>query len=302
MRSQPLVSVIMNCYNGARYLKEAIQSVYNQDYSDFEIIFWDNNSNDESAKIALDFDSRVKYFFNTTTTNLGSARNAAMNKAKGDYISFLDTDDTYVQNKFEIQTSLMSELNLIMSYGGIRFFKDDKTIWTRNTKNITGYLIENLLQDYEIHMNTVMINRQLMINNNYQFNSNLKYSPDYNLFMKIALCNKLGVINKVIGNSRAHEESLTRQLLHTVPKEHIFTLKEIAGQDPTITTKYKKNYDYSIKKAKYYEAIAYISENKYREARKLLRNIIFADKKYLILYLILFLPLKSPRILTILKR
>ena len=166
MRSEPLVSVIMNCYNGARYLKEAIQSVYNQDYSNFEIIFWDNNSNDESAKIALDFDSRVKYFFNTTTTNLGSARNAAMKKATGDYISFLDTDDTYVQNKFEIQTSLMSDLNLMMSYGGIRFFKDDKTIWTRNTKNTTGYLIKNLLQDYEIHMNTVMINRQLIISNN----------------------------------------------------------------------------------------------------------------------------------------
>ena len=120
--------------------------------------------------------------------------------------------------------------------------------------------------------------------------------------MKIALCNKLGVINKVIGNIRLHEESLTRQLLHTVPKEHIFTLKEIATQEPTITTKYKKNYDYSIKKAKYYEAIAYISENKYREARKLLKNIIFVDKKYLFLYLILFLPLKSSKILTILKR
>ena len=151
-------------------------------------------------------------------------------------------------------------------------------------------------------MNTVMINRQLIINNNYEFNSNLKYSPDYNLFMKIALCNKLGVINKVIGNIRLHEESLTRQLLHTVPKEHIFTLKEIAAQKPSITTKYKKNYDYSIKKAKYYEAIAYISEKKYREARKLLKNIIFADMKYLVLYIILFLPIKSSKILTILKR
>lgn len=59
---QPLVSVIMNCYNGSKYLKESIDSVLNQTYSNYEIIFWDNQSTDNSAEIFNSYtDSRLKY-------------------------------------------------------------------------------------------------------------------------------------------------------------------------------------------------------------------------------------------------
>ena len=209
MINQPLVSIIMNCFNGEKYLEEAIQSVYNQNYSNFEIIFWDNNSTDNSKNIALGFDNRVKYYSNDSTTNLGFARNQALKKANGKYISFLDTDDTYAKNKINLQIELMSKRELMMSYGGVRFFRDNKTIWVRNTKNATGFLLNNLLKEYDIHMNTVMLNSQLLTNDCYQFNPNLKYSPDFNLFMKIALRYKIGVIKSVIGNSRVHDKSLT---------------------------------------------------------------------------------------------
>lgn len=302
MKDQPLVSVIMNCFNGGRYLREAISSVYNQNYSNFEIIFWDNNSSDNSIKIAMSFDDRVKYFSNSITTSLGQARNSAMKKAKGRYICFLDTDDIYADNKFNNQIKLMSDSNLMMSYGSIRFFRDNKTIWFRNSKNKTGYLIKNLLKDYEIHMNTVMLDSKLLTNKEYHFNTNLYYSPDFNLFMKIALKHKIGVLRSVIGNSRVHDNSLTRKLLSTIPKEHIFTLNEINLADPITIEKYKKNYDYAVKKTKYYEAIAYISEGQNLKAKRILNKIIFTDLKYFILYLILFLPINNSSILKILKR
>ena len=60
-KSKSLVSIIMNCYNGQRYLKEAIDSVYQQDFQDWEIIFWDNVSDDSSAKIAKAYDKKLKY-------------------------------------------------------------------------------------------------------------------------------------------------------------------------------------------------------------------------------------------------
>ena len=123
MINQPLVSIIMNCFNGEKYLEEAIQSVYNQNYSNFEIIFWDNNSTDNSKNIALGFDNRVKYYSNDSTTNLGFARNQALKKANGKYISFLDTDDTYAKNKINLQIELMSKRELMMSYGGVRFLE-----------------------------------------------------------------------------------------------------------------------------------------------------------------------------------
>jgi len=60
---QQLVSVIMNCHNGEKYLREAIDSVYAQTYKNWEIIFWDNYSTDNSAKIAKSYNDKLKYYF-----------------------------------------------------------------------------------------------------------------------------------------------------------------------------------------------------------------------------------------------
>ena len=67
MKSTPLISVIMNCYNGEAFLKNAIDSVYAQTYKNWEIIFWDNASTDTSADIALSYDERLKYFKDVET-------------------------------------------------------------------------------------------------------------------------------------------------------------------------------------------------------------------------------------------
>ena len=55
--TEPLVTVIMNCYNGQKYLSESIESVLSQTYKNWELIFWDNNSKDDSAKIFKKFKS-----------------------------------------------------------------------------------------------------------------------------------------------------------------------------------------------------------------------------------------------------
>ena len=61
MNENPLVSVIINCHNGEKFLKNCIKSVLNQSYRNFEIIFWDNRSTDNSYKIAKSFkDKRIK--------------------------------------------------------------------------------------------------------------------------------------------------------------------------------------------------------------------------------------------------
>ena len=64
--SNPLVSIIINCYNGEKYLSEAIKSILFQTYKNFEIIFWDNKSKDNSESIYKNFnDKRLRYFYHT---------------------------------------------------------------------------------------------------------------------------------------------------------------------------------------------------------------------------------------------
>ena len=62
MKSRPLVSVVMNCYNGETFLRDAIDSVYAQTYENWEIIFWDNASTDKSARIAQGYNQKLQYY------------------------------------------------------------------------------------------------------------------------------------------------------------------------------------------------------------------------------------------------
>ena len=107
---KPLVSVIINCLNGEKYLKKCIKSVLNQTYKNFEIIFWDNQSTDASKEILLKFkDQRIKYFNSKKILDLSEARNKAIKVSKGSYITFLDVDDWYIPKKLELQLKEFSK-------------------------------------------------------------------------------------------------------------------------------------------------------------------------------------------------
>ena len=78
MHNQPLVSILINCYNGEKYIREAIDSVIAQTYANWEIIFWDNQSIDSSASIVKSYnDVRIKYYYAPTHTLLYDARKLA---------------------------------------------------------------------------------------------------------------------------------------------------------------------------------------------------------------------------------
>src|SRR3989337_956605 len=106
---KPTVSVIMNCLNCSKYLREAIDSVYAQTYKDWEIIFWDNCSTDSSSDIAKNYDSHLRYFKGEEFLPLGIARNKAVGQAEGEYVAFLDCDDLWLPKKLELQMPLFEK-------------------------------------------------------------------------------------------------------------------------------------------------------------------------------------------------
>ena len=97
--SGPFFSVIMNCYNGKPFVREAINSVYDQDETDWEIIFFDNASVDGSDLVAAAFSEKLKLHRAKTKIPLGAARNAALSKAVGQFVCFLDVDDVWRNDK-----------------------------------------------------------------------------------------------------------------------------------------------------------------------------------------------------------
>ena len=126
----PLVSIIMNCYNGEKYLKQSLNSVLSQSYKNWELIFWDNMSTDNSKKILKSFgNKRFKYFKAKKFTSLYQARKLAISKAKGKYICFLDTDDIWLKNKLKFQIELFKkDKNLGVIYSNYYIFNSKKKI------------------------------------------------------------------------------------------------------------------------------------------------------------------------------
>ena len=95
------ISVLMNCFNGEKYLEEAILSVYNQSYNNWEIIFIDNCSTDGSATIAKSFSEKLKYFKTSKNIQIRCCKKFGVEKC-GNYIAVLDSDDVWMPNMLEV--------------------------------------------------------------------------------------------------------------------------------------------------------------------------------------------------------
>ena len=103
-----LVSIIINCYNGEKYLHKTLESIKNQIYCNFELIFIDNCSTDKSAEIFKSFDDkRFKYFKTKRKLKLYKARNLALKKCNGEFITFLDADDWWDENFLRSRKKLL---------------------------------------------------------------------------------------------------------------------------------------------------------------------------------------------------
>ncbi|MEY4463406.1 MAG: hypothetical protein RLZZ81_377 [Pseudomonadota bacterium] len=105
----PTVSVIIATYNRDKFIGEAVQSILDQTYKDFEVIIVDDGSSDSTGEIIKNLkDPRIHYYYQENKGR-SNARNKALTLAKGKYITFLDSDDLYLPNKLEIQVNYMEK-------------------------------------------------------------------------------------------------------------------------------------------------------------------------------------------------
>ena len=106
------VSVIMPVYNTEKYLSEAIESVLNQTYSDFELLLINDRSTDNSKQICIDYskkDNRIRFFDNNTGEHgPGPTRNIGLDNAKGEYVYFMDSDD-WIEKELLVDTVTKAE-------------------------------------------------------------------------------------------------------------------------------------------------------------------------------------------------
>lgn len=129
-----LVSIIMPSYNTAKYIEEAICSVINQTYTNWELIIVDDCSIDNTDEIVNKFrDKRIRYLKNEKNSGAAISRNKALKEAKGKWIAFLDSDDLWESVKLEHQIKFMIENNYSFTYTDYRIKLNDEWLPYINT-------------------------------------------------------------------------------------------------------------------------------------------------------------------------
>ena len=185
-----LISVIINCYNGEKYLAECLQSVSNQKYKNWEIVFWDNRSNDNSKLIFSDFmqkDKRFKYFLSENHVSLYEARNLACSKAKGNFLAFLDTDDCWDEDFLVSRREDFERNEYDFFYSNcFHYFENEKKklIFT-NIKLESGRIFDFLAKNYLVKISTLIVRKDIY-DKEKKFNKNYNIIGDFEYVMRMS--------------------------------------------------------------------------------------------------------------------
>ena len=207
-----LVSIILNCFNGSEYLKEALISIQNQTYKNWELIFWDNRSKDNSKEILKSFkNKKFKYFLSKKHTSLYAARNLAISKAKGKFIGFIDSDDTWESDKLKKQIQLFKEKNVAVVYGNswIRREETNKKKIFIKEKIKDGYIHDNLITSYNVGILTAIIKKRSLSSKKKIFDDKYNIIGDFDLFIKLSKKYKFRAIQSPVATYRIHGKNLS---------------------------------------------------------------------------------------------
>ncbi len=231
------ISIVMASYNYASIIGEAIESVINQTYKDWELIIVDDGSTDNSVEVIKKYlsDNRIKLYINEKNLGLAKTVRKGIQYSTSDWIAFLESDDKFFPNALEEKVKAISknadiiftnlELigneNLKLLY--LQHFENIKTYWkllinTGFVENFAQYISNvNLIPTFSV----VMVKKNLLMK--CKFNSLCKSSLDYFLWAQLSLY-KVYYIDKKLTYWRLHDDSYINRDKQNWLKKYIFNI------------------------------------------------------------------------------
>lgn len=218
----PLVSVVVPAYNSESFIKEAIDSVLNQDYPAIEVLVIDDGSTDSTPDIIRGFGDRVRLI---SQNNKGSAaaRNMGIISAKGKYIAFLDADDVWRSDKISLQVAALMPSGYKMAYSSfIRWYPNHSGQYPApesqfsipdhpnltNAKIVTGWTYSYLLLDCIVWTSTVIVEKAELEKVGL-FDEHLRKGQDYDLWLRLSRQIEMLGIPQPMALYRMHNTNIT---------------------------------------------------------------------------------------------
>jgi glycosyltransferase involved in cell wall biosynthesis len=210
------VSVIIPCYNSARYLAEAIQSVLDQTYTDFEIIIVNDGSTDETEAVVKGFsDQRIRYVYQANK-GLAGARNAGLRLAQGEFLAFLDADDLFLPEKLNEQIDfLLKNSSIDLVAGGWEYINAEREVlgverpWMYRNRELG---VEDMLWQGVAPVHAVLVRRRI-VEEVGGFDENMRACEDSDLWGRLAIAGCRCVLQPfVVCQYRLHSQNMSKDV------------------------------------------------------------------------------------------
>lgn len=207
----PLVSVVMSVYNSSNYLREAIDSILNQTFLDFEFIIINDGSTDSSLSIIQSYsDKRIRVINNDENKGLIYSLNKGIEISKGKYIARMDADDISVQERLKKQVDFLEiHSNVGVLSSDYSSFNDSGS---KYLKSIVGNvkIKTNLLFTATICHPSLMIRNSVIDNYSFKYSAEAKYVEDFDLWTRMALVTDFETISEALLKYRDHNSQVSR--------------------------------------------------------------------------------------------
>ena len=269
-----LVSVIIPCYNGEKYLSETIESVFKQSYANFEIILINDGSTDQTEKIASLYipDKRFSYI-NQANKGVSVSRNKGLDLAKGEYIIFLDADDL-LEIDFIKKRVLFLQNNIYYQACGssIEIINENGLLTGEHHIGVHDTVLDQVLfykLNYSTCPSNYLFTRKSIIDNNIRFDDQLSSSADRLFLLQ---CNRLIHIGILFEDSHAkllyrlHLDNMSKNISESLLRDNILFRKKVFIL-PSINNHYKRVFQFKV---------SYILSGGYYKLRKISKAIYFS--------------------------
>lgn len=232
------VSVILTCYNGARWISKAIESILAQTCKDFELLVIDDGSTDNSKQIvsSYSFDECVRYIYQENR-GFSAAVNRGIKESNGGLIGFIGQDDLWMPNKLELQVRYLSEhkgVDLVHSnYCSID--SEERIIDVRDVKvpNFSSKkkVVEQIFLNNFIGFETVLVKRKCFDEVGF-FDERMVGFSDHDIWLRVAGKFNIGYLNLPLVKKREHESQLSKVRVEAVLKDEFLLVKKAIDRYP----------------------------------------------------------------------
>ena len=236
-----LISVIIPLFNRESFIYRAVESVLNQTYKNLELLIIDDNSSDDSYFSIFNYisDKRITYYFLNQNRGVSFARNFGIGRAKGEFVAFLDSDDYWLADKLRQQVKFMIKNNIDISQTDELWFRKNRLVNPKKKhKKISGDIFEKSLDLCIVSPSAVMVKKNVF-NRVGMFDENMPACEDYDLWLRISLCYKIGLLSeKLVVKRGGHDSQLSK--MHSLDKYRIYSLIKLLKNNKLSENREKK--------------------------------------------------------------